>query len=43
MSHENWKHVPSERQECICISAIIVTTTIGAILSICFVLTEQGL
>ena len=41
MSHENWAHVSHARQECVCISAIVVTTTIGAALSIWFVLTEQ--
>ena len=41
MTHDDWKHVTRERQECICISSIIITTTIGAALSIWFVLTEK--
>lgn len=41
MTHDDWKHVPHERQECVCISSIIVTTTIGAALSIWFVLAQQ--
>ncbi len=41
MTHDNWKHVSRERQECVCISSIIVTTTIGAALSIWFVLAEK--
>lgn len=41
MTHENWKHVPYERQECVCVSAIVVTTTLGALLTILFFLTEQ--
>lgn len=41
MSHGDWKHVSYGRQECMCVSGIIATTTLGAVLAIWFVLTEQ--
>lgn len=41
MSHEDWKHVSHGRQECLCVTGIIATVTLGAALAIWFVLTER--